>query len=559
MSSSFAAKLGTNYCPQDEELVQIKELLIEPCQRLKHLDDEIAAMQRTLDKLAEERGTLSAYVNAHRALMSPIRRLPLDLIEEIFVACIPTHRNCVMSAEEAPVLLGRICSLWRAISLSTPRLWCTLHIVEPTRPYNPAPGLYDAKVAQRLEIANTWLQRSGKCPLSISLESNLDHGITPPLTPSPSPPSTYLFMDVLMPYASRWKHLHLVIPSTALETLSHLAEADVPLLQSLKIVQRPHQPHNNAHSALSQSGILHAPNLTQFSFLGSNINSSDLPLRWEQLITLSLVGSVWGMGHAQTSQVALSILSRCPKLRACKLLVHDPSEEPVADAIVECPFMHTFELQCVGSPLHTSARLLNRLSLPNLRDLKLRGPEEPNGTTPADALLSSIAASTRLESISIDSDTFSRSSLIDFLGHLPLTLRRIHITEPSHMWRPSLADGALDDEVFAALDASPDGSRPCPVLEELIIHNCRKLSDEALLRFARERTPTLRLVNVRFDRERQTDILPTLLSFSGMRATLTYLTLAPPTFSPWQGLRDAPSQTAAPWMLSPPVVPFYPP
>ncbi|KAF8213696.1 hypothetical protein K438DRAFT_1105548 [Mycena galopus ATCC 62051] len=30
------------------------------------------------------------------------------------------HRNCVSSASEAPILLGRICSSWRAISLSTP-------------------------------------------------------------------------------------------------------------------------------------------------------------------------------------------------------------------------------------------------------------------------------------------------------------------------------------------------------------------------------------------------------------------------------------------------------
>jgi hypothetical protein len=40
---------------------------------------------------------LGAYVDTHKALISPARRLPLDIIEEIFVACLPTHRNCVMS------------------------------------------------------------------------------------------------------------------------------------------------------------------------------------------------------------------------------------------------------------------------------------------------------------------------------------------------------------------------------------------------------------------------------------------------------------------------------
>ncbi|KAJ7480606.1 hypothetical protein FB451DRAFT_1030980, partial [Mycena latifolia] len=97
---------------------------------VKQLDDEIANLQKALDKLADERARLSTYVDGHRALISPARRLPLDIIE-IFLACLPMHRNCVMSAVEAPVLLGRICSAWRAISFSIPCLWSRLNIVEP--------------------------------------------------------------------------------------------------------------------------------------------------------------------------------------------------------------------------------------------------------------------------------------------------------------------------------------------------------------------------------------------------------------------------------------------
>ncbi|KAJ7272082.1 hypothetical protein B0H12DRAFT_973195, partial [Mycena haematopus] len=131
MASPFIPRLGTNYCPTDEEVLEIKALLVEPTLRLKGLDDEITKLQEAIDKLAEERGRIGAYVKAHKALLSPVRRLPLDIIQELFVACLPTHRNCVMSASEAPVLLGRICSSWRAITLSTPRLWASLHVVEP--------------------------------------------------------------------------------------------------------------------------------------------------------------------------------------------------------------------------------------------------------------------------------------------------------------------------------------------------------------------------------------------------------------------------------------------
>ncbi|KAJ7140956.1 hypothetical protein C8R44DRAFT_550119, partial [Mycena epipterygia] len=122
-SSPFAPNFRTNYCPSDEEVTEIKGLLVEPILRLQRLNDEIADMQKAIDKLTEDRDNLGAYVEAHRALISPVRRLPLDIIQEIFMACIPMHCNCVMSTTEVPVLLGRICSSWRAISLATPRLW----------------------------------------------------------------------------------------------------------------------------------------------------------------------------------------------------------------------------------------------------------------------------------------------------------------------------------------------------------------------------------------------------------------------------------------------------
>ncbi|KAF7376627.1 F-box domain-containing protein [Mycena sanguinolenta] len=235
MSSPFASQLGTNYCPRDVELAQIKALLIEPCLKLKNLDKEIAVLRQALDKLTAERDALGAYVDAHKALLSPVRRLPLDIIELIFMACLPMHRNCVMSAQEAPVLLGRICSAWRAISLSTPQLWSRVHIVEPTPSNSVTSEGYSAKVAQRLEAADAWLRRSGTCPLSISLESKLSPGASPFMgsTTVIQPHASSPFLNVLLPFASRWQHMDLVLPPGPHEVLSRLTEENVPLLAHL--------------------------------------------------------------------------------------------------------------------------------------------------------------------------------------------------------------------------------------------------------------------------------------------------------------------------------------
>ncbi|KAJ7879490.1 hypothetical protein B0H14DRAFT_1603545 [Mycena olivaceomarginata] len=548
MSSPFASRLGTNYSAQDKEIDQIKTLLVEPYQKLKDLDDEIDAMRKALDKLTEERDTISAYVEAHKALLSPFRRLPRDIIEAIFMACLPTHRDCVMSAQEAPVILGRICSSWRMISHSFPRLWSSLHIVEPVYQYNSSLDLQRAKVAQRLEVADAWLRRSGMCPLSISLQSHhYGLNIGPPFMDST--PNADSFLDTLVPFASRWQNISLTISLSAVQTLLRLTENEVPLLKSLTITECRDNPYDSTTWTLPQACVLGAPGLARFSLSGRNVHSLDLPLCWSNLTALSLLGSGWSTGtittNPQTCQVVLDILSRCPELRTCTVMALEPPDSGyLQDFVVECPFLHTFSLLCDGTPLHTAGRLLSRLSLPALQDFQLKGISfggpDPENTFSADSLLSFFAASTRLESINIDGAMFSKAILIDIFRRLPLGVRHITIARP--VWQPRLEDTTFDDEILEALTVSP-GHSLCPALEEAVIHYCPKVSDEAILHFIMSRMPTLKLVDIKFDRERKLDIIPTLQPFfeAGLKTSISYITFPSPRFSPWAGLPDPPT------------------
>ncbi|KAJ7432583.1 hypothetical protein FB451DRAFT_1479550 [Mycena latifolia] len=268
--------LGTNYCPQDEEIVEIKAFLAEPTLRLKDLGDEIADLQKALDKLTAERARISVYVDAHRALISPARRLPLDIIQKIFIACLPTHRNCAMSAIEAPVLLGRVCSFWRSICLSTPRLWSKIHIVEPQCPYSGPTALFEEKLAQRLETIKMWLGRSGQCPLSISLQCVLRGygGFTT---------AADQILQALAPFASHWEHLMLIHPSV-LGTLLDLTERDVPRLKSVEL----HTPV--AYVMRGDSfRFLNGPEVCSVSLFGANFTAPELPLLWGRLTHLAII------------------------------------------------------------------------------------------------------------------------------------------------------------------------------------------------------------------------------------------------------------------------------
>ncbi|KAF7376632.1 hypothetical protein MSAN_00080000 [Mycena sanguinolenta] len=184
---------------------------------------------------------------------------------------------------------------------------------------------------------------------------------------------------------------------------------------------------------------------------------------------------------------------------------------------------------------------LGHLLLPELHNLKLDGLENPGSAASADPLISFLAASTHLETISICSSTFSKSCLTTFLCGLPPTICRLDIFEnrERHPWVGAVLD---DDDVLATLELRPDSSTVCPALLELVISPFNAISDEALFRVITSRMPTLRRVDVAFDREMEVDILPRLQSFveSGAQISITYPTVPLGYFSPWIGLPDRP-------------------
>ncbi|KAJ6472789.1 hypothetical protein DFH09DRAFT_953876 [Mycena vulgaris] len=507
MSSPFTSKLGTNYRPKDEEIAEIQSLLVEPTTRLKHLDDEITELREALGKLVDERDKLGAYVDAHRALISPVRRLPLDIVQEVFIACLPTHRNCVMSAVEAPVLLGRICSSWRAISLSTPRLWSRLHIVEPTWPFNSHSAFptFEQKLAQRLQTTKIWLGRSGQCPLSISLQCTFNRaGFTPE--------TQGLLFLALLPFASRWEHIAFTILPSVLFTASHLTEADVPMLKSVRI----HDIDEFTGNAVRWDSFtfLRAPEMHSFSIMGTNLGPQELLLPWNRLKSLSILTG-W------TSDIALQVLSWCPQLRTCHFLVTPGNNSGGREPGLELSFLHTLDLLYHEGFSDTVRPLFSHLFLPQLRCLKLRGSFN-NGD---DIIYGPfLAAAPHLESLDFTSELFSKKSLADFLRELPPTILELKLSA-SDQPTPWYADeyDVFDDEILESLILSPDFLTPCcPGLHVLEITYRCSFSDETLLRFIKSRT--LQRVFIRFAREMQVDIRPELEAFvqSGLDLELIY-------------------------------------
>jgi hypothetical protein len=99
----------------------------------------------------------------------PVSKLPAELLVEIFLDVVspsireksspptlyaphtPSYLSCA-----SPLSLSHVCSTWRAVSLSLPRLWTSLQVVCPN----------DPKV---LPLLSLWLQRSRSHKLKLSL------------------------------------------------------------------------------------------------------------------------------------------------------------------------------------------------------------------------------------------------------------------------------------------------------------------------------------------------------------------------------------------------------
>ncbi|KAJ7055795.1 hypothetical protein C8F01DRAFT_1318544 [Mycena amicta] len=516
MTAPFESKLNTNYCPTEAECADIKAFLVEPTIRLRRLDAVIRQLTAERDKLAVE-------VAAHEALISPMRRMPNDILQEIFVACLPEDRNPAMSASEAPVLLGRICGAWRDLVLATPRLWAKIHIVEPcpTAGFDGDAfvGVVKAKVEQRLQALQSWLARSGDCPLSISFAGNPRRGTNP------------VFIQTLVTFVRRWRDIHfsLVPNQTVLEDLQELAPFELTNLRRLGFESTIGYPSQ----AIDWDLALFSAPLSSLSLWNWVTRIDVLPLQWDKLTELEIGNSVHG---AVSQHSILEILAKCHNLQTCHLLLKRQLEftRDSSQPLIQCAALDSLKL-------FGPTAFLACLSCPVLRRLKLRSDSMSVDPQPITHLLTS----THLHHIAIDID-FQPEYLLQVISALPhSTLLHLELAET--MWSEFGASGRIDDDVLMHL--ADDGC--CPRLENLVLRNCESISDAGVARFLHARlgdnasSSSLRCVRVESEQRAhdsgdEDDLRALLRPFleAGVDVSITRQAWSTPSFSPFLGSED---------------------
>ncbi|KAJ7260360.1 hypothetical protein B0H12DRAFT_959143, partial [Mycena haematopus] len=113
--------LTTNEPPQDVELALILPVAQKTATQLACLDAEISRLKDQLTQLEEERAALAKYHTQNTTILSPLRRMPSEVLGEIFSWTLPLRS--ALDITDSPWVLTHVSRRWRAIAVSKSSLW----------------------------------------------------------------------------------------------------------------------------------------------------------------------------------------------------------------------------------------------------------------------------------------------------------------------------------------------------------------------------------------------------------------------------------------------------
>lgn len=169
MDGRLEKLLGTNDPPNNTDLPTLSASLMEAQILSAKLRDWVSAIEGSLQRLQEARTTIESSILQHQGVLHPIRTVPDDVLLAIFQWCselaVYDRDATPLVPEDAPWTLARVSRRWRALALSSPRLWSTVNI-------HPLPLPRD-----ELRRATTWLvlqiRRSQRCDLTILVSGTI--------------------------------------------------------------------------------------------------------------------------------------------------------------------------------------------------------------------------------------------------------------------------------------------------------------------------------------------------------------------------------------------------
>ncbi|KAF5363172.1 hypothetical protein D9758_008399 [Tetrapyrgos nigripes] len=379
---------------------------------VKAYEAEVARLMSKITTLTSKAGMLRKNIGVARSLLSPIRRLPSEILCIVFGLATIRPRFSLTRAYKNPPFLS-VCSRWRNVVLSHPSIWSSF-IVEYPKSMDDV--YYPAKNIRALELH---LSRSKASPLTITFRF-VEKPSSGNLSASPDMTSANELEDLLIAHSSRWKDLtfHGSLVSPELRLCKRIQ--NVEILPSLTHLSNLYGLPISVWSAL----VAKCPELFSLEISPSADACMQQSFNIRNLVTLVL--------KDQNLNGTLRIVERCPKLLSLKCIFgHAPLLHPENVRSLACrtlPLVEDLVLELIGDPAnHLPPLFISGLSIPSLKSVTIqKAPRaQRSGEPPVDALSQffsrsrCILTALSLRSMIIsDTDTISLLRPLIHLTHL---------------------------------------------------------------------------------------------------------------------------------------------
>jgi hypothetical protein len=361
---------------------------------ISKLDDEMSRLQTVMGQLVDERQRLERSLEEHRSVVAPIRRIPLELLSEIFIFCADSSSsgsNSNFDVTKAPIKLSFVCSKWRSLAISMSQLWSSISLQggrEDVHSWGRS-QIYSI----RTDMLSTWLLRSGSSPLTLRINGLwLKHDA---LTSC---------ISIMIPHSHRWRDVTFSLYEEHWEMLSAV-KGHLPQLERFD-VDIPGDPSNGLDIPFNIFEV--APKLHTITIQVS-LNPSNWLVPWGQLRCFHF-NLDFGLGLAW-------VLEACPNLIRCTIDIYTLYE--ALDHFDHSSLASLHLLPHVEEHLDV---LFNSLTLRALQDLDIALPLSacPTIALPQNAVASMLdRSSCNLQRLRLSCVGFTSDELVAILQAQP--------------------------------------------------------------------------------------------------------------------------------------------
>ena len=347
LDTPFSKFSTINVVPGHQDILLIDAIVSERNTQLSTLALQMANVDTAFRKLAAIRAKLeenSAHVRrsllAHQALTSSARRIPPEVLGEVFYHCLPKTPYITPRDVESPMVLARVCRHWRAVAMSTPRLWSTLSV-----------HLQKIDCEAYRRGCEAWLARAKSVPLAVRIINDINMFATDStLVPS--------VVHWLRPFIAQSNDIWWHGPS--LPNL-FVSDARTDLLERFRITSYRDDPSIHFPGPAKR---LRSASLQCLTYDLQSLDGIKLP--WDSLVELNMHFTLF------SSTVFVQLLTRCSHLRTLVASCLSADEvqlgalRALSPGSITHPWLRRIEIKVIRAGLDA---IFGALTLPALEEL----------------------------------------------------------------------------------------------------------------------------------------------------------------------------------------------